>query len=320
MIMQIDSMRYFIELSEAGSFYSAAKRTHMSQQGLNKSISSLESELGVKLIERSPRGIRLTSRGERFLIHARLITKAFDKMLDDVYAIDSPALFGEARATVYATYYPVQISGFLFGQRRLVERTNLIETPFKQLIEKVVGSDGSELFLVDLYPKALARLTSRPELAFEPILCSRLGVVWSEGSPFDGTAAVHREQLSGVPLAANLQRDMAKLLDDVFEGFPSLKIAYGAANPRMTLEYARASRDMVATFDSFGFSATQKSQSPMVEGLSFAPFSTPKSQCFVGFLYPKAAKPSPKGRRIIEAVRENLLEGYPDYFKEYPVG
>ena len=65
--MQIESLRYFIELARAGSFYGAAKNTFLSQQGLNKAITSLESELGVKLVERSRRGVRLTSEGEAFL-------------------------------------------------------------------------------------------------------------------------------------------------------------------------------------------------------------------------------------------------------------
>ena len=61
--MQIESFRYFEELARVGSFYGAAKSVYISQQGLNKAISSLESELGVKLIQRESRGVRLTSSG-----------------------------------------------------------------------------------------------------------------------------------------------------------------------------------------------------------------------------------------------------------------
>ena len=50
--MQIDTLRYFVELARVGSFYGASKNVFISQQGLNRAISSLESELGVKLVER----------------------------------------------------------------------------------------------------------------------------------------------------------------------------------------------------------------------------------------------------------------------------
>lgn len=51
--MQVDAFRYFIELARAGSFNKAAQRSFITQQGLNKAISTLEDELGMKLVERS---------------------------------------------------------------------------------------------------------------------------------------------------------------------------------------------------------------------------------------------------------------------------
>ena len=68
--MNLDTMRYFKELAEAGTFYGAAKRLFMSQQGLNKAVTALEDELDVKLIERGRRGITLTPEGQHFLAFA----------------------------------------------------------------------------------------------------------------------------------------------------------------------------------------------------------------------------------------------------------
>ena len=84
--MQVENLRYFIELAKAGSFYGAAKNTFLSQQGLNKAITSLESELDVKLVERGRRGVRLTSEGEAFLRHARHIVSDYDLMVEDLVA------------------------------------------------------------------------------------------------------------------------------------------------------------------------------------------------------------------------------------------
>ncbi len=40
--MNIETIRYFEEVARAESFYGAAKRLAVSQQGLNKAITSLE--------------------------------------------------------------------------------------------------------------------------------------------------------------------------------------------------------------------------------------------------------------------------------------
>ena len=70
--MQIKTLRYFVELAKAGSFYAAAKNLLISQQGLSKAISSLEDELGLTLVNRSSRGVRLTREGEVLLATERL--------------------------------------------------------------------------------------------------------------------------------------------------------------------------------------------------------------------------------------------------------
>ena len=46
--MNIETIRYFEEVARAESFYGAAKRLAVSQQGLNKAITSLERELSTK--------------------------------------------------------------------------------------------------------------------------------------------------------------------------------------------------------------------------------------------------------------------------------
>ena len=49
----------------------AAERLHVSQPSLSAQIHDLERELGAPLFERTPRGMRMTPAGEKFLAHAR---------------------------------------------------------------------------------------------------------------------------------------------------------------------------------------------------------------------------------------------------------
>ena len=102
--MQVQTLRYFTELANAGSFYAASKNLFISQQGLNKSITQLESELGVKLIERSRRGVRLTRSGEIVLARAERIVSEYDQLADELVEDRRATLPDEDRIRVRVSY------------------------------------------------------------------------------------------------------------------------------------------------------------------------------------------------------------------------
>lgn len=71
--MELRHLRYFVAAAEEGTLTRAGERVHVVQQGLSKQIAELEHELGVRLFERTPHGVRLTPAGTAFLPQARLV-------------------------------------------------------------------------------------------------------------------------------------------------------------------------------------------------------------------------------------------------------
>jgi len=68
--MDLNALRYFVAAAEAGSLSEAARRTGVPLPTLSRRVRGLEAELGMRLLERGPRGLALTRAGTRLLSDA----------------------------------------------------------------------------------------------------------------------------------------------------------------------------------------------------------------------------------------------------------
>jgi DNA-binding transcriptional LysR family regulator len=75
-------LHYFVTVADEGQITRAAEKLHIAQPALSDAIARLESQLGVELLERHPRGVTLTAAGEAFLLKARVAVAADDDVLD----------------------------------------------------------------------------------------------------------------------------------------------------------------------------------------------------------------------------------------------
>jgi DNA-binding transcriptional LysR family regulator len=71
MNMELRHLRYFVAVAEERNFTRAAERLHIAQPPLSRQMQQLEEDLGVELIEKGSRPLRLTEAGQFFLAHAR---------------------------------------------------------------------------------------------------------------------------------------------------------------------------------------------------------------------------------------------------------
>jgi DNA-binding transcriptional LysR family regulator len=77
--MELRHLRYFVAVAELGSVSRAAERLFIAQPPLSMQIKHLEDELGVQLLTRYARGVRLTPAGTAFLREANDILSRADR-------------------------------------------------------------------------------------------------------------------------------------------------------------------------------------------------------------------------------------------------
>ncbi len=73
MSFTLRQLRYFVAVAEQGSVSRAAQALSISQSAVTEAVKELESDLGVELFERHPRGLTITHKGHQFLRHATKI-------------------------------------------------------------------------------------------------------------------------------------------------------------------------------------------------------------------------------------------------------
>lgn len=84
-------MRVFVRALELGSLSSTARECGTTQPTVSKLLAQLEQSLGVRLFERSTRGLSPTGQGQRFYADAKLVLEQFDLAVSNVQGLNGQA-------------------------------------------------------------------------------------------------------------------------------------------------------------------------------------------------------------------------------------
>src|SRR5260370_55310 len=82
--MELRQLRAFLQVARAGHFGKAAAALRITQPALTQRIQALERELGVQLLTRSAREVRLTPAGEILLPYATNLIQVEDRAIRDL--------------------------------------------------------------------------------------------------------------------------------------------------------------------------------------------------------------------------------------------
>lgn len=92
--MNFNRLRYFVKVAELQNFHRASEVLNIAQPALTRQVRQLEAELGIQLLDRRPRGVRLTQPGENFLVGAKRVLADVEELMQSARR-DSENLVGE---------------------------------------------------------------------------------------------------------------------------------------------------------------------------------------------------------------------------------
>lgn len=80
----LTTLRVFVAVADERSLTRAAEREHLALAAVSKRVSDLESQLGISLLYRQPKGVELTPAGHALLHHARNVLDNLQRMNADL--------------------------------------------------------------------------------------------------------------------------------------------------------------------------------------------------------------------------------------------
>ncbi len=81
---QISRLLVFAEVAKQGGFTAAARELNVSKSAVSQQVQSLENELGIQLLSRTTRGIKLTALGERIRLRCQNIEHEMEGVFADL--------------------------------------------------------------------------------------------------------------------------------------------------------------------------------------------------------------------------------------------
>lgn len=196
--MQINQLRYFIEVARTGSMNQAASNLFISQPNLSKAISNLEEEFKIKIFDRTNRGVKLTKEGKDFLTYATYIINQIDN-LERIYSdLSQESGFKLEISSMKLYTLGVTLSELYKKIESKKIKISLKETYKEKIIEDVfkMKSEIGIIALSNMQERVFKGVLENRNLEFNPICKDRVYIYISKNNPLYNNKVIKAEDLN----------------------------------------------------------------------------------------------------------------------------
>jgi DNA-binding transcriptional LysR family regulator len=196
-MLDLKLLTTFREVAVRGSFSDAAAALDFTQPAVSQHISRLESALGVRVLERSARGVSLTPAGEVLVRHASALLDAARRAEEAVREAG-----GVGRAQVRVGAFPSAAAGLLPGATRELRARRPDAELTLQVLEEEPALEAllaGRIDVATIVQSPLSPSTPRPGVEYIPISDDELRVAVAADHPLATRASVALEELRDEP-------------------------------------------------------------------------------------------------------------------------
>jgi DNA-binding transcriptional LysR family regulator len=208
--VELRHLRYFVAVAEMENVSRAAmQRLHVSQPSLSRQIRDLEDEMGVQLLERTAKSVRLTDAGRTFLDEARAILKQTTDAVAKVRAIA-----GKGETELHIGDWPLatgQIMPTLLRAYQKAMPKVKVKVHDWAVEKNIAGVRDGRLQLAIILPPLKANALD--ELRFEPLYTGRVCLAVSCDHPFATRRSVSLADAAREPFIGLTREDYPRYLE-----------------------------------------------------------------------------------------------------------
>ncbi|MBP1745116.1 MAG: transcriptional regulator [Firmicutes bacterium] len=193
-MIQLQQLIIFEKVAETSSMNKAAEALFMSQPNLSKAIRNLEKELGIRIFDRTNKGVKLTEDGYRLYKYV----KTMHRQLDMIQGISRE----EAPDNISVSAYPCPVLYRVLGEFYKNNREKHIEVTLKEervqsIIDSVANlqSDIGIIEVNDVQDKEVARLLKARNMEYNELARDTWYVHVGKNSPLYDNEVIKMEQL-----------------------------------------------------------------------------------------------------------------------------
>jgi DNA-binding transcriptional LysR family regulator len=296
--MNIETLRYIKAVADAGSISKAARCLNISQQGLNKSLTTLERELRCTLLKRTQHGVELTDSGQIFLSHAEELLREYHEMLFELntFKHDIELLQGAEMRVVVS---PACMHNIMTP---MIEEFSLHRLKITEAVtEKALGQhclEGTPA-LVDIFRPFYPQDSFCRDYTVLPLVNARYGIVTVKDAARYRPKAVSREYVSELPLGLFCNETTQAMYDHVFGGSVNGNVCLATTSRSTLFEDMLAGRLAILT-DSFQWQQMPRRHKKWSDRVVFSEIEGSYDILFA-FVYSKGCPPSPTQQDWMES-------------------
>ena len=182
--MDIEDLRAFVEVADAGGVTPAAKRLGLSKSIISRRLARLEGDLGVQLLSRNTRGAALTEAGEIFRDQAAKAVAAIDVATE--LLLPHGELRGRLRVAAPLTFGPTHFAPVLAELARRHPRLHVHTSYSDRFVDLIAEGFDCGIRVGHLTDSSLvarrvgttrAKFVARPVRNGSPIAAATMGTV-----------------------------------------------------------------------------------------------------------------------------------------------